>query len=250
MKNGVKYLLQKILGFPNYLFLFSLFKIKTLNRDKNERDFLHFIKIIPSGGIVLDIGANIGIMTAHLAKDVKEATVYAFEPVPHNLQALKRVIKHYELKNVKVFDCALGNGDGEVEMVVPLLNSVRMQGLSHVVHQSITENNEGERFKTAVKKLDGITEILNNAKPVTGIKIDVENFEFFVLDGAKELLRKHKPVVYCELWDNENRKKCFQLMSDLGYETEVLSGNRLISYIGEVAKQNPTQNFFFTRKSR
>ncbi len=211
MKSAVKYILQKLLGFRRYLFVFSLYKIRTLHNDKKEKDFLFFLSLIPVGGIVLDIGANIGIMTEYLAR-MHNTTVFAFEPIPHNLDVLKKVISHYNLKNVNVCDYALGNEDGEAEMVMPVINAVKMQGLSHVVHDTITENNKGERFKIQVKKLDNIAEIKNGTKPVTAIKMDVENFEYFVLDGAKELLNKYKPIVYCELWDNENRKKCFDLM--------------------------------------
>jgi hypothetical protein len=115
-----------------------------------------------------------------------------------------------------------------------------------VVHKSITENNAGERFKIHVKKLDGIAELWNPAKPITAIKMDVENFEYFVLDGAKELLRKYKPLIYCELWDNENRVKCFELLKNLGYEIKILVNGKLIQYTDEVAKVHSTQNFFFT----
>lgn len=247
MKDRVKYILQKLLGFRNYLFIFSLFKIKTLNSDKKERDFLFFLKLIPPGGVVLDIGANIGIMTVYLAKKVKDTTVFAFEPLPYNLQALKRVIAFFKLNNVQVFGCALGNRNGEAEMVMPIMRLVRMQGLSHVVHQSITGNNEGERFKTEIKALDSMNELMNprDKRQVTAIKIDVENFEFFVLEGARELLQKYKPVIYCELWDNENRLNCFALMTKLGYQIKIPIDKRLVAYTAEIAHAHPTQNFFF-----
>ena len=248
MKNFIKYILQKLLGFQNYLFVFCLFKIKTLHKDKSEKDFLYFLGLIPSSGIVLDIGANIGIMTVYLARKIKDATVFAFEPIPHNIKVLERVISHYKLKNVNVCKHALGNEDGEIEMVMPVIDLVKMQGLSHVVHSSIPENNTGERFKIPVKKLNNIKEIMDSTKPVTGIKMDVENFEYFVLDGAKELLKKYKPIIYCELWDNENRNKCFKLMQSLGYEIRILVQGQLAIYTPEVAKIHPTQNFFFTCK--
>jgi len=245
MKNFVKYFLQKLLGFQNYLFVFCLFKVKTLHKDKNEKDFLYFLQLIPAGGIVLDIGANIGIMTVYLAQKVRDTTVYAFEPIPHNAKVLERVIAHYKLKSVHVYNYALGNEDGQIQMVMPVISSVKMQGLSHVVHSSITENNEGERFNIDVKKLDNIQEIAGSIKPLTAIKIDVENFEYFVLDGGKELLKKHKPIIYCELWDNENRNKCFELMKIFGYEIKILVNGQLLAFTNEVAKTHPTQNFFF-----
>jgi FkbM family methyltransferase len=249
MKNFIKYILQKLLGFQNYLFVFCLFKIKTLHKDKSEKDFLYFLGLIPSGGIVLDIGANIGIMTVYLARKIKDTTVFAFEPIPHNSNVLEKVISHYKLKNVTVCKHALGNEDGEIEMVMPVIDLVKMQGLSHVVHNSIPENNTGERFKIPLKKLDNIKEIMSSTKPVTAIKMDVENFEYFVLDGAKELLKKYKPIVYCELWDNENRNKCFKLMQSLGYEIKILVQEQLAMYTPELAKAHPTQNFFFTCKT-
>jgi FkbM family methyltransferase len=245
MKNSVKFILQKLFGFQRYLFIFSLFKIKTLHKDNKEKDFLFFLTLIPPGGLVLDIGANIGIMTVYLARQIKDATIYAFEPIPHNSKVLERVIARYHLKNVKVCKYALGNEDGETEMVMPVIGSVKMQGLSHVVHSAIQENNEGERFKIQVKKLDNIREIMDATIPLTAIKIDVENFEYFVLEGAKELLKKYKPLIYCELWDNENRKKCFELMCGLGYEIKILVTGKLIAYSAESAKLHPTQNFFF-----
>lgn len=248
MKNFIKYILQKLLGFQNYLFVFCLFKIKTLHRDKSEKDFLYFLELIPPGGAVLDIGANIGIMTVYLARKIKDATVFAFEPIPHNVKVLEKVISHYKLKNVTVYKYALGNEDGEIEMVMPVIDLVKMQGLSHVVHTSIPENNSGERFKIPVKKMDSIPEIMNGMKLVTAIKMDVENFEYFVLEGAKELLKKYKPIIYCELWDNENRYKCFEFMKSMGFEIKILVNGQLALYTQELAKVHPTQNFFLIHK--
>src|SRR4051812_11915046 len=109
MKSSVKYILHKLLGFKNYLFVFSLFKIYTLKRDKNEKDFFTFLSLVPPDTAVLDIGANIGIMTVHLARSIKNVTVYSFEPMPNNISAFKRVVRFFKLNNVTLFEIALGN---------------------------------------------------------------------------------------------------------------------------------------------
>jgi FkbM family methyltransferase len=241
MKNGIKYILHKILGFKNYLYIFSLFKIYTLKRDKNEKDFFQFLKLIPENTTILDIGANIGIMTVHLAS-IKGADVFSFEPMPNNITAFQRIVKYFKLDNVKLFKIALGNSEGEVEMVMPVISSVRMQGLSHVVHESIKENNEGQRFKVPLKKLDNLQDIITNPKRISAIKIDVENFEFFVLEGAKELIKRDKPVVYAELWDNENRYNCFKLFDSLTYNTYVAVDNALVLFNKDI---HIKQNFIF-----
>lgn len=242
MKNPVKYLLQKLLGFKNYLFVFSLFKIYTLKQDKNEKDFFHFLSLIPEGTAVLDIGANIGIMSVHISRSIKNVKLYSFEPMPSNIFTFKRIVDHFKLSNIQLFEMALGNREGEVEMVMPIVNSVRMQGLSHVIHNSISENNEGERMRVPLKMLDNIDVLMNSVQRVSAIKIDVENFEYFVLDGAKKLIEKNKPVVYAELWENENRNNCFRLFNDLHYKTFIISENKMLAFD---PTRHKTQNFIF-----
>ncbi|MDF2436797.1 MAG: methyltransferase FkbM family [Bacteroidota bacterium] len=241
MKNAAKYILHKLLGFKNYLFVFSLFKIYTLKRDKNEKDFFQFLGLIPENTAVLDIGANIGIMTVYLAK-IRNCEVFSFEPMPNNISAFKRIVDHFKLNNVRLFEMALGNHEGEAEMVMPVISSVRMQGLSHVVHESIPENNEGERFKVPLRMLDKLPELISCSKRISAIKIDVENFEFFVLDGAKTLISRNKPVIYAELWDNDNRYKCFDLLENLNYNTYVAVNEKLVLFDPST---HIKQNFIF-----
>ena len=233
--------MQTILGFDRYLFIFSIFIIRTLRWNKNERDFLFFLKIIPDGGIILDIGANIGVMTVYLAR-MKKSTIYAFEPMPNNLKALRKIIKHYHFNNVRIVDHALGNESGTVEMVMPVLNDVKMQGLSHVVHSSIDSFNEGSKCKVDIKTLDEIEPSLSKGEPINAIKMDVENFEYFVLEGGRELIKKHRPMIYTELWENENRQKCFDFITGLNYSVNVLIDNELTEFDEAI---HSTQNFFF-----
>ena len=179
MKNWLKYFLQWLCGFRNYLFLFSLFKIGTLRWDKNENDFFFFLSLLPEGGLVLDIGANIGITAGILSKRHR---VVAFEPMPFNADAFERVMSFLGRKNVRLHRVALGNEEGEVEMILPIPGKVKEQGLSHVVHPSITEYNKGLSMRVPLRKLDNMNE-LQGPDMVTGVKMDVENYESFVLKG-------------------------------------------------------------------
>ncbi len=248
MKNSIKFLLQKIFGFKNYLFVFSWFKINTLKFDKKEKDFFFFLKQIPKNSVVLDIGANIGIMTAHLAKSKKKLRVFAFEPIPNNIHVLKKICAFYQLSQVEIMEMALGNENGQADMVMPVISNTKMQGLSHIIHDSITEFNEGITYKVTIKKLDDI-ELLNalNQGEISAIKMDVENFEYFVLEGARKLLLKHKPIIYTELWENENRTKCIDLLESLGYTTHVLQNNQMHIYKRDKHK---AQNFIFLVKEK
>ena len=236
MKKRIQAFLQRLLGFDTYLLCFSLFKIRTLRMDRKENDFFHFLGMIEEGSTVLDIGANIGIMTVPLAR-LPHSKVFAFEPIPHNLKALRSVVSRYSLNNVKVLDVALGDREGQAQMIMPRMASVRMQGLSHMVQGPSDE--QGDVFTVPVKRLDDIAELQSIS--IAAIKMDVENFEAQVLEGGRALLKRCKPLIYCELWDNENRHRCFAIMRSLDYQIQVLENGLLADFNGT----QQTQNFFF-----
>lgn len=73
-KNTIKLWLQRIFGYDNYLFYFSIYTIGRLRNNRHEREFVHFMDMIPNEGVVLDIGANIGVMTVSLAKKTQQCT--------------------------------------------------------------------------------------------------------------------------------------------------------------------------------
>lgn len=239
VKNKIKYLLQKLLGFKTYLYVFAIFKIRTLKSDSKEKDFFHFLSLIKDKkGLILDIGANIGIMSYHLSKNFPNTKIHAFEPIPQNLSVLKKVISKFHLNNVDIHDIALGEKEEKVQMILPRENKVLFQGLSHVKHESITEMNEGIEINVEMNTLDNVF----NGELIQAIKIDVENFEYFVLKGGKRIIENNKPIIYAELWKNENRENCFTYLKALNYVTYVVENNKLISF----DKATHThQNFIF-----
>ncbi len=242
MKTLIKFVLQKLLGFKNYLFIFSLYIISTLKNNRKEGDFLYFLSLLPDHSTVLDIGANIGVMSVHLARKLPDSQILSFEPVPENLYTLRRLLKFFNLKNVKVFDFALGNYEGMAEIILPEYKHVKFHGLSHIEGVEGTESDRGIRYSVPMHRLDDISELQTPLKPVTGIKIDVENYEFNVLDGARNTINKYKPIIYAELWDNQNRTDCMKLLSDIGYGVFVIENGVLVKF---EANRHQTQNFFF-----
>lgn len=227
-----------MLGFRRYLIVFSRFKIVTLRKDKKEADFFAFVDLLKHPATILDIGANLGIMTVHLGKKFPAATIHAIEPIPDNLAVLYANIRRYRLKNVEVHELAVGDEEKTVKMVLPVQGKTRMQGLSHVKHESITEWNEGDEFEVQCTTLD----TLFPQEQVDAIKLDVENFEFFALRGGIEIIQRTQPVIYAELWDNENRVKCFDLLTGLGYTINVVENGILVPFD---PLNHTQQNFIF-----
>lgn len=242
MKTFIKYILQKILGFNTYLYIFALFVILKIRWDKRERDFFYFLHLLPDGGTVLDLGANIGVTSYHLAKKLPQSTVVSFEPLEVNMNILKRIKQKFKLNNINEFMLAVGDENTTLQMVMPVIHKVPMHGLSHVIHQEIKENNTGLTYEVPVVRLDDFKEVNFENNRITGIKIDVENFEYYVFKGAEKLLMKHKPVIYCELWENENREKSISFLSNLGYSAFTLHKKELLPFNVKASTKN---NFFF-----
>lgn len=243
MKKALQATLQRLLGFDRYLVLFAHFKILTLRWDgpRQEGDFNFFLRMLPAHAICLDIGANIGIMTVLMARQAPQGNIFAFEPVPANYRALKRVVKSYGLRNVSLHPIALGDRPRRVRMTMPLLQGVRMQGLSHVEHDSIEGYDaQADDYHVDQMPLDELDFLQD--QPIHAIKMDVENYEQFVLMGGKSLIRRQRPLIYCELWDNENRRRCFDILQELGYRIHVLDHDTLLPFEPE---RHPHHNFFF-----
>lgn len=239
MKNFIKFILQRVLGYRKYLLLFAGYKIRTLKNDVKEKDFFFFLDLLKQDNrLVLDVGANIGIMTAHLGCTLPNTPILAIEPMPDNLFVLKEIVSKHALRNVEIHPVAVGEKSGEIEMILPIEQGAKQQGLSHVVHDSITEYNSGETIQVPLKTLDELVA----GRPVQGIKIDVENYEYYALLGAKNTLSTDRPPLYMELWDNENRTQCFQFLSELGYRAFVVDENSLVEYNSSRHQQ---QNFIF-----
>lgn len=230
LKRRIQALLQRSLGLRAYLFLFGIWTIATWRW--TEPAFFHFLRLVPDEGVVLDIGANLGVTVTLLARKCPHAQVIAFEPVPWNCDNIKSMIKLLRLRNVSIQNYAAGNSTGVVDFQVPIVNGARMHALGHLAGV-VDDRQHGEHLKVAICKLDDL-----GIDKVTAVKLDVENSEYEVLSGAVQMLQRCRPVIYCELWNNENRRHTFELLRSLRYTPHIVRSGRMvpldhINYPGE-----------------
>lgn len=239
MKDKLIRILHLIFGWENYLFVFTVFKIRTLALDKRKKDYLFFTKQFAPDANIMIIGACTGITTVPVAQQVPQGKVIAFEPVPANYKTIERALRYFKLRNVQLLQLALGDANGSIEMVLPVLGKTKKQGYAHVLDASITEYNEGIRFPVPLKKLDDIQEI--STLSIRGLKVVAENYEKQIFTGAKEFILKNRPLIYCELWDNPKRKEVLQLVRSWGYVVMINDSDKLVPYDPAVHKEK----FFF-----
>lgn len=125
----------------------------------------------------IDVGANVGLWARDLCTKFK--TVTAFEPIEDFRACLKENVK---ADNLRIESCALGNRDGTTEMIRVAGNA----GHTHVDSQS-------QAGTIPLRRLDSY-----EFDDVDYIKIDCEGYEYEVLLGAWETIRRCRPRICVE----------------------------------------------------
>lgn len=97
-------------------------------------------------------------------------------------------------------------------MIMPLIRGVPRHALCQV-DDGHSKYRHGLRFDIEIRRLDEIDSL--NSQDVKAIKMDVENFEYAVLCGALDLIRRCRPLIFCEL--SADNAKVIELFDDLGY---------------------------------
>lgn len=172
----------------------SVFSYGEYNKEECE----HIVGLaLERGGLILDIGANIGNVSQALVHAGFE--VRAFEPQPAIFNCLTKNINPEWCYNI-------GLGDYESDMFMPAADYSRkgnFGGMSIGGSSGIT---------VKVKTLDSF-----NFENVGVMKIDVEGFEEKVLRGAIETIKRCKPIIYLEADRPEKITSLKLFLHSLGY---------------------------------
>ena len=136
------------------------------------------ITYVKKRGIALDIGANVGLWSRSLCKNFN--SVVAFEPVSMFRECLMRNVV---ADNLQVKDFALGNTRTTATMIITEGNT----GHTHIDPATL---GTGE---TEVYRLDDL-----DLYTVDYIKMDCEGYEYRILQGAEQTIKRCRPVVVVE----------------------------------------------------
>ncbi len=140
---------------------------------------------LPSDGLALDVGANIGNHTRAFAEQF--AHVWAFEPNPRTYALLQ--FNAVPCSGVRCFNVGLSDRTGSAVLHVPAGNL----GMASLGAQA-----EGEPVRCELRRLDDVIDEAPLPARIALLKLDVEGHEAAVLRGAVELLRRDRPVVLFE----------------------------------------------------
>lgn len=152
---------------------------------KYDRFLPHLVKKIEGNTTIIDIGANCGDTLAGMVSENSVAKYICIEPdqafhdeLVSNIIRIKKSITNLDVVTVK-------------HLVGKSLSNVSLEGVGGTKHAVV-----GKGTQTA-KPLDAILAGIP-CPPVKLLKIDVDGFDYDVIDSAPELLVSQHPILFFE----------------------------------------------------
>jgi FkbM family methyltransferase len=188
-RKGVQYELDLSEGIDISLFLFGNFQSHVIKNKYMQ---------IPADAVIIDVGANIGVISLSFAHTFPSARIFAFEPTHYALNKLKRNLS----LNPDLSNC------------VTVVNSfVSEQTVANADIKAFSSWKVGEKTEEAIhpvhlgtaKSTEGVGSITlndfckqNSLTKIDLIKIDTDGHEYEVLNGARESIVKFRPKIIFE----------------------------------------------------
>ena len=172
-----------------------------------------FKELIKAGDSVIEVGGHLGYFTTYFSSLVGiEGNVVVFEPGKNNLSYLKNNIGNIRsdvFGKINLIEKGVGNIDGELEF---FLDPITGQNNSFVKDfkgfyanrsQSADVNAQIITDKVPIIKLDTFLSSYNLIPDF--IKVDVEGFEWEVVQGMVDTIKNHRPNLMIEIQSNSDK---------------------------------------------
>jgi FkbM family methyltransferase len=170
---------------------------------------------------VLDIGANIGIHSIWFSTLANNGRVISFEPSRSTFSLLLENVK--DIGNIIPLNTGISDTSGIFTFYECDDNA--LSGLKDTLRSPVAR-----RTSIVCHRGDDIVASLHLDK-VDFIKIDVEGLEKNVLDGLRQTIDAHRPIIFCEIYAGSNSNSdpsgTVQFVIDMGYDAFVLAGTNL-----------------------
>jgi FkbM family methyltransferase len=179
------------------------------------------------GDVFFDIGANLGFFSLLGARYVGlEGRVYAFEPAPDNVTAIRQNAWVNGMYNIQVIQAAVSDAGGRGQLQV--VEDQSWSKLAEYGEHPLTE----QVLEVDLVSVDEVVES-GKAPPPRLVKIDVEGAELAVIEGMRRTMEAHRPAIVCELHDTH--ADFARRLDELGYDVTNLEGPEPVDAAGASA---------------
>ncbi len=172
------------------------------------------IEFVKEGDVVWDVGANLGFFSFAAASLAgSKGRIYAFEPDPWLVHALRQSAKQQPTSSstVTVIPAAVAAENALRSFAI----GKRARASSHLIEYGHSQTGGTlEKHTVVTLSLDWL---LKQLPPPRILKIDVEGAEVEVLNGAKDMFERIKPIVLCEV-GHESSASVTAFFHARGYE--------------------------------
>jgi FkbM family methyltransferase len=146
---------------------------------------------LPVGGVMVDVGAHVGIVTLQAARHVgPKGHIHAVEPTAASVETLHANLELNGLENVSVHRCAAGRSEGYA--------TLHQMDLSHL-NSALGAHRQGSLTTAVEVPVRPLDELLSGR--IDAMKIDVEGGELEVLAGAERVLAENPHLTLCVEWN-------------------------------------------------
>ena len=215
--------------------------------EADERDFVR--RYLRAGDLFIDVGANIGLFTLIGAGAVgPQGKVYALEPTSVTYGRLVHNVNHNRFHNVECVQAALSDKDEE------RLMTTSIDGF--YAWNSLGRPTAGGRFaEEAIRcyKWDTFADHHGLTGRVALMKIDIEGWEYYMLQGAQATLqRADAPDLLVEFTEVNARAAgvsgaaVYDLLLTLGYQLYRIAPNQKRLYPA-IPKEYEFENLVATK---
>jgi FkbM family methyltransferase len=166
--------------------------------------------------VIMDVGANIGCVTQYMREYAK--VIYALEPSKEHFEALSKNIEYNKWDNVKAYNMALADKDGEM--------ALHTNSNNRTCHSLTLDYKQGEemvktvRFDTFLKD--------NKIEQIDFCKFDVEGAEDMILyhDSFTSIAPKVKQIMV--EFHHPTWQKLVEHLIRLGYEARRYNSSAIV----------------------
>jgi FkbM family methyltransferase len=195
---------------------------------------------LKAGDLVVDVGANIGdtVLTASIRVGA-QGRIEAFEPHPRTFSYLKANLALNVVQNARVHNLALGDRSGEI-----WFTNRASDDMNQVAQ-------EGEGIPVNMARLD---DVMPQVSRVHLLKVDVEGYEKFVFDGARQLLGVTDCVYFETGMEGTTTfgttlAQILELLAGSGFKLFRIKGETMIAEINPGYRSSRVENLLAMRST-